>query len=126
MNTSHRFEEYQMNKCITAQQPSISQFMVIHVGQYSMTHPQQKAIINAILSDLVIDCNLSLSIVELCIVENKSFRHFLTVVDSKYNPVCRRILSSKAEDLASERCSKLKTELRNTDYVLVTVDSWSD
>lgn len=123
MLTSYRFEEYQMNKSITdePQQPSISQFMEIRVGQYSMNHPQQKAITNAILSDLVIDCNLPLSI-----VENKSFRHFLTVVDSKYSPVCRRTLTSKAENLAAERRSKLKTQLSNTNHVSVTVDIWSD
>uniref|UniRef100_A0A8C7ME78 HAT C-terminal dimerisation domain-containing protein n=1 Tax=Oncorhynchus kisutch TaxID=8019 RepID=A0A8C7ME78_ONCKI len=103
------------------QQSPISQFMETSVGQYSMNHPQQKAINNAILSDLVIDCNLPLSI-----VENKSFRHFLSVVDSKYSPVCRRTLTSKGENLATERSSKLKTQLSKTDHVSVTVDIWSD
>ncbi|CAB1330002.1 unnamed protein product [Coregonus sp. 'balchen'] len=77
------YEEYQMNKIIVdePQQPSISQFLDTCVGRYSLTHPQQKAISNAILSDLIIDCNFPLSI-----VENKSFRHFLAVLDSKYTP----------------------------------------
>ncbi|CAB1336961.1 unnamed protein product, partial [Coregonus sp. 'balchen'] len=72
-----------MNKIIVdePQQPSISQFLDTRVGRYSLTHPQQKAISNAILSDLIIDCNFPLSI-----VENKSFRHFLAVLDSKYTP----------------------------------------
>uniref|UniRef100_A0A8C8GQ27 HAT C-terminal dimerisation domain-containing protein n=1 Tax=Oncorhynchus tshawytscha TaxID=74940 RepID=A0A8C8GQ27_ONCTS len=119
----YRFEQYQMNKSVTSepQQSPISQFMETRVGQYSMNHPQQKAINNAILSDLVIDCNLPLSV-----VENKSFRHFLSVVDSKYSPVCRRTLTSKVENLATERRSKLKTQLSNTDHVSVTVDIWSD
>lgn len=86
-----------------------------------MSHPQQKAISNAILSDLIIDCNFPLSI-----VENKSFHHFLAVLDSKYTPVCRRTLTTKTESLAEERCSKLKTQLSNTDHVSVTVDIWSD
>ncbi|XP_061880880.1 zinc finger BED domain-containing protein 4-like [Entelurus aequoreus] len=118
-----RFQEYLMNKSITngPQQPSISQFLDNRVGHYSMTHPQQKAITNAILSDLIIDCNLPLSI-----VENKSFRHFLTVLDSKYTPVCRRTLTSKTENLTEERRSKLKTQLSHTDHVSVTVDIWSD
>lgn len=112
-----------MNKCIVdePQQPSISQFLDTRVGRYSMSHPQQKAISNAILSDLIIDCNFPLSI-----VENKSFRHFLAVLDSKYTPVCRRTLTTKTESLAEERRSKLKTQLSNTDYVSVTVDIWSD
>nr|XP_046223416.1 uncharacterized protein LOC124046739 [Oncorhynchus gorbuscha] len=118
-----RFEQYQMNKSVTSepQQSPISQFMETRVGQYSMNHTQQKAINNAILSDLVIDCNLPLSV-----VENKSFRHFLSVVDSKYSPVCCRTLTSKVENLATERRSKLKTQLSNTDHVSVTVDIWSD
>ncbi|KAF3859879.1 hypothetical protein F7725_000134 [Dissostichus mawsoni] len=91
--------KYQRNKSITndAQQPSVSQFFGNQDGQYSMNHPQQKAITNAILSDLVVDCSLPLSI-----IENKSFRHFLTVVDRKYSPVCRRTLL-KVENLAVER-----------------------
>uniref|UniRef100_A0AAY3ZWF3 HAT C-terminal dimerisation domain-containing protein n=1 Tax=Denticeps clupeoides TaxID=299321 RepID=A0AAY3ZWF3_9TELE len=118
-----RFEEYQLNKRITNEprQPSISQFLDNRVRHYSMSHPQQKAITNAILSDLIIDCNLPLSI-----VENKSFRHFLTVLDSKYNPVCCRTLTSKTQNLAEERRSKLKSQLSNTDHVSVTVDIWSD
>ncbi|CAL9706637.1 unnamed protein product [Knipowitschia caucasica] len=118
-----RFEEYQMNKSIIdePQQPSISQFLDGRVGYYSMSHPQQKAITNAILYDLIIDCNLPLSI-----VENKSFRHFLTVVDKKYSPVCRRTMTSKTESLAEERRSRLKTQLSNTEHVSVTVDIWSD
>uniref|UniRef100_A0A8C8CZU2 HAT C-terminal dimerisation domain-containing protein n=1 Tax=Oncorhynchus tshawytscha TaxID=74940 RepID=A0A8C8CZU2_ONCTS len=82
--------------------------METRVGQYSMNHPQQKAIDNAILSDLVIDCNLSLSIVEK---NHITFRHCLSVVDSKYSPVCHRTLTSK---------------LSNTDHVSVTVDIWTD
>ena len=48
-----------MNKSIInePQQPSISQFLDSHVGHYSTSHPQQKAITNAILADLIIDCN---------------------------------------------------------------------
>ncbi|KAG8003267.1 hypothetical protein GBF38_007691 [Nibea albiflora] len=69
-----RYEEYQKNKNSVdePQQPSISQLLDTRVRRYSMSHPQQKAITNAILSDLIIDCNFPLSI-----VENKSFRHFL-------------------------------------------------
>lgn len=59
-------------------------------------------------------------------MENKSFRHFLTVLDSKYSPVCRRTLTSKTENLAAERSSKLKAQLSSTDHVSVTVDIRSD
>ena len=97
-----------MNKSIKnePQQPSISQFLDNRVGHYSMSHPQKKGITNAIQSDLIIDCNLPLSI-----VENKSFRHFLTVLERKYSPVCCRTLTSKTENLAEERRLKLNTVL---------------
>uniref|UniRef100_A0A3B5R8K2 HAT C-terminal dimerisation domain-containing protein n=1 Tax=Xiphophorus maculatus TaxID=8083 RepID=A0A3B5R8K2_XIPMA len=71
--------------------------------------------------DLIIGCNLPLSI-----VENKSFRHFLTVVDSNYSPICHRTMTSKIEDLAAEKHLMLKTQLSQTDHVSVTVDIWSD
>ena len=95
--------------------------METRVEQYSINHPRQKALNKEILSNLVIDCNWPLSI-----VGNKRFHHFLSVVASKYSPVCRTPLTSKVENLATERRSKLKTQLSNTDHVSVTVDIWSD
>ena len=121
----YRHEAYKLSKSrpstsSTSQTP-ISEFMDTGVHQYSSTHPQQKALTNAILSDLVIDCNLPLSI-----IEHPSFRHFMKVADSKYNPVCRRTLTSKTENTTAERRSKLRTQLSNIEHVSVTVDIWSD
>ncbi|TRY56530.1 hypothetical protein DNTS_005417 [Danionella cerebrum] len=48
----------------------------VHFTDKRMSHPQHEAITNAILSDLIIDCNIPLSF-----VEKKSFRHFLSVLD---------------------------------------------
>lgn len=93
-----RYAAYKLSKSTpSTSQPPISQFMNSGVQHYSSTHPQQKAITNAILSDLVIDCNLPLSI-----VEHDSFWHFMRLVDGKYNPVCRRTLTAKTENLAAE------------------------
>lgn len=72
-----------------------------------MSHPQQKAISNAILSDLIIDCNFPLSI-----VENKTFHHVLTVLVSKYTPVCRWGEKFKVKN--------------NTNHVSVTVEAKLD
>uniref|UniRef100_A0A3B3DBK5 BED-type domain-containing protein n=1 Tax=Oryzias melastigma TaxID=30732 RepID=A0A3B3DBK5_ORYME len=118
-----RFEKYQLNKTLTTEphQPSISQFMDNHGVHYSKNHPQQTAITKSLLSDLIVGCTLPLSI-----VENKHFLHFLTVLVSNYNPVCRRTLTTKIESLAEGRQSKLKTQLSNTDNLSVTVDIWSD
>ena len=52
--------------------------------KYGVHHPQQKAITMAIIDDLIVQCNLPLSI-----VEHPNFRHFMSVVDSKYVPVAR-------------------------------------
>lgn len=95
--------------------------MATNVECYGRGHPKQKAITEAMLSDLVVDCNLPLSL-----VEHSSFRHFLMVMDSKYTPVCRKTLTAKAEHLAAQRASKLKTWLSSADHVNVTVDIWSD
>uniref|UniRef100_A0A3P8TS84 HAT C-terminal dimerisation domain-containing protein n=1 Tax=Amphiprion percula TaxID=161767 RepID=A0A3P8TS84_AMPPE len=66
-------------------------------------------------------CNMPLSV-----VEHKSFRDFLKIVDPKYNSVCRKTLTSKTETVAGLRRDKLKTQLSNSDSVSVTVDIWSD
>lgn len=91
---SYRYDEYMRSKGITddpdPQQPSVSQFLDIRVGQYSMNHPQQKAITNGILEKLVIECNMPMSV-----VEHKSFRDFMKIVDPKYNPVCRKTLKDE-------------------------------
>ncbi|XP_060786390.1 nectin-4-like isoform X2 [Neoarius graeffei] len=74
--TWSRFAEYLKNKIIPSEteQPSISGFLTAKDTQYNATHPQQKAITNSILTDLVIGCNIPLSV-----VENRYFRNFLSV-----------------------------------------------
>lgn len=88
---------------------------------YTCNNPQQKAITNSILSDLIVNCNMPLSI-----IEHQSFHRFLSIMDSKYSPVSRRTITSKLDSLVSERQMKLKTQLAMADNVSVTVDIWSD
>lgn len=123
MFISYRFEEYRTTKSIPSdpQQPLMTAFSTAKSTQYNAAHPQQKAITNSILADLVIGCNMPLSI-----VENRFFRHFLSVVDGKYYPVCRRTLTSKVDSIAEDKSMWLKTNLSKTDHVSVTVDIWSD
>ena len=73
MFISYRFEEYMTTKSIAKdpQQPLITAFSSAQATQYNAAHPQQKAITNSILADLVIGCNIPLSI-----VENRFFRIF--------------------------------------------------
>lgn len=86
-------------------QPSISQFIESNpVSLYNCNHPQ-RAITNSILSDLIVNCNMPLSI-----IEHQSFQHFLSIMDS---PLSRRTVTSKLDSLVA-------------DNVSVTVDIWSD
>lgn len=103
-------------------QPSISQFIKSSpVSLYNCNHPQQRAITNSILSDLIVNCNMPLSF-----VEHQSFQHFLSIMDNKYSPVSRRTVMSKLDGLVADRQMKLKSELAKADNVSVTVDIQSD
>ena len=119
-----RFEEYITTKdTFDINQPQISQFITARTpsNTYSFNHPQQRAITNSILSDLVIDCNLPLSI-----IEHPSFQHFLTVVDSRYATVSCRTITTNLDELVAERRMKLKSDLGNADSVSVNADIWSE
>uniref|UniRef100_A0A673CRU7 HAT C-terminal dimerisation domain-containing protein n=1 Tax=Sphaeramia orbicularis TaxID=375764 RepID=A0A673CRU7_9TELE len=109
------------SKNADSSQPQISQFITSNKQHYSTSHPQQNAITRSILLDLVIDCNLPLSI-----IEHPSFRRFMSVVDTRYNPVSRRTLTSKLDGVVPEKPAKLKNSLANAENVSVTVDIWSD
>lgn len=66
----------------------------------------QLAITEAIISDLIINCAIPLSI-----VENDSFRHLLSVLDNKYQPVSRGIVSYHISDMVKNNESPLKIKL---------------
>ena len=62
----------------------------------------------------------------LSLTENGHFRHFLSVADSKYQPVSHRTITLKIESLVAETREKIKVLLAGADHVSVTVDIWSD
>ena len=74
-----------------------------------------------IISDLIINCAMPLSI-----VENVSFRHFLSVFNSKYQPVSRGIASSCVSDMVQNQRELIKANLEQKSWVSATVDIWSD
>ena len=87
----HRYAEYEKkrNVCSNSTQPAISQFLQSSPQKvYSANHPRQKAITNAILTDLVIGWSMPLSL-----TENGYFWHSLSVADSRYQPVPRRTIT---------------------------------
>lgn len=104
------------NNVITAFLPSQAQ-----VAVYGASHPHQRAITKAIISDLIINCAMPLSI-----VENVSFRHFLSVLDSKYQPVSRGTASSCISEMVQHQRGLIKANLEQKSWVSATVDIWSD
>ena len=119
----YAYEYEKMRKvCTDSSQPAISQFIQSRPQEvYSSNNPRQKVITNAILTDLGIGCSMPLSI-----TENEHYRHFLSVADSKYQPVCRRTITVKLESIVAEKREKIKLLLTGAKHVSVTVDIWSD
>ena len=62
----------------------------------------------------------------LSIVENVSFRHFLSVLDSKYQLVSRGTASSCISDIVQNQRELIKANLEQKSWVSATVDIWSD
>lgn len=90
-------------------------------GKYGMAHSQQKAITKSIIEDLVVGCNLPLSL-----VENDNFRRFLAVIDHRYDPISRGTVSVSIDKLADSKKMTLIGILANVKSVSLTVDVWTD
>lgn len=128
----YRYAEYKVAKkssCGDAQEgqsqtrSSLDSFMGLKEGVkiYSLGHPRQKATTNSIIHDLIISCNLPLSLVDM-----PSFKNFMSVVDEKYCPGSRSSVTRRLSDLASDKESEIKSKLQKADTVSVTVDIWTD
>lgn len=126
----YRYAEYKAAKkvsCGEAQegqtQSSLDSFVGLKQGvkTYSQGHPRQKTITDSIIHDLIISCNLPLSLVDI-----PSFQNFMSVVDEKYCPVSRNTVTRRLSVLASDKEYKIKSKLQKADTVSVTVDIWTD
>ena len=87
---------------------------------HGASHPHQwhqSIITKTIISDLIINCAMPLSI-----VENVSFRHFLSVLDSKYQPVSSGTASSCISDTVPNQQDLIKADLEQKSWVSATVD----
>ena len=122
----HRYEEYQKYKQQPVRdpsQPGIGQFST-HAQPlevYSETHPKQRSMTISIINDLIVGCNLPLTI-----VENVKFRHFLFTADPKYKATNYRSVVKKLESSVTAIRTKIKEELAEAEHVSLTVDIWSD
>lgn len=121
----YRFAEFSKAKKGTSEegQSSIQSFLVQarSVQAYHQGHPRQRIITESIVNDLVIGCNLPLSL-----IEHPKFRIFLSVTEERYNPVSRCTITRRVSDLASEKQTSIKSKLEKTDTLSVTVDIWTD
>lgn len=123
----HRYEEYKSWKDQPVpgpRQSGIGQFSLPldqPLVAYSQTHPKQRAITNAIVEDLIVRCNLPLTI-----IENENFRHFLSVVDPKYTATTYRSVMKQVQGSVAETRTKLKGIIAEAEEISVTVDIWSD
>ena len=89
--------------------------------KYGPSHPQQKAINKGIIDDLIIKCNMPISI-----VENEHFRHFLSILDHKYTPMARTTVSHALDKKVEEVKKTLLDRLCTVKTVNLTIDIWSD
>ena len=96
-------------------------FGAAHSNRYSSSHSQQKAITAALIEDLIVKCNLPLSL-----VENEHFRHFLSVVDSRYTPPSRSTVASQLANMAEKVEQQIGDSLDSVKSVNLTLDIWSD
>lgn len=87
---------------------------------YSQGHPRQKAITESIIQDLIISCNLPLSL-----IDKPSFKNFMSVVE-RYCQVSQSTVIRRLSELTANKESKIKSKLQKTDNVSVTVDIWTD
>ncbi|KAL7383777.1 hypothetical protein ABVT39_017213 [Epinephelus coioides] len=118
-----RFSEFNRAKKVASAegQTSLDSFLTKGVQIYSQGHPRQKAITESIIQDLIISCNLPLSL-----IDKPSFKNFMSVVEERYCPVSRSTVTRHLSELAADKESKIKSKLEKTDTVSVTVDIWTD
>lgn len=92
------------------------------VHSYSIANPRQRAITSSLVEKLIIDCCLPISI-----VENASFRSFLSTLDSKYSPPCRQTITySLLPKMLTTKKDHIKALLGRCPDVSLTTDIWTD
>lgn len=89
---------------------------------YDSLHPKQKLVTDSLVQNVIICCGLPVSI-----VDNPNFKQFLSDIDSKYNPSCRRtVTNSLLPKLLCDMKNKLQNLLDVTSDVSLTADIWTD
>lgn len=102
-------------------QPTINTFGIPKSATYSSSHPRQKAITTSIIADLIVDCNLLVSL-----VEHPSFRNFMSVVEPKFVNISRTRVTSRLAEITRAMETNIKEDMSKREGISVAVDIWSD
>lgn len=104
-------------------QTSLSSFLVSTVGNaYVSAHPRQKSLTNSLVSNLIVNCGLPVSI-----VDSPHFRAFVGELDPKFAVPCRQTVSNSIlPDLLKASREKLQRYLNTCTDVSLTADIWTD
>ena len=91
-------------------------------SHYHSNHPRQVQLSQAIVSNLILDLGLPLSL-----VERQSFINFMNLIDPKFTITSRRTLS---RSIIPRLFDKMNTELKRfcdeVDFISLTLDIWTD
>lgn len=91
-------------------------------AHYSSTHPRQRSLTNSLISNLIVKCCLPISL-----VDNESFRAFLTSMDPKFVPPCRQTVTySLLPQMLQQQQAKVRGILDTCTDVSLTADIWTD
>ena len=120
-----RHSEYraQVSKTDESDQKELTSFFssCSKSDKYGSGHSQQKAITKSLIDDLIIHCNLPISL-----VEHANFRHFLSIVDSRYTPISRTYVTTSIHKMVTQTKTSIHDKLQTVQALNLTMDIWSD
>lgn len=89
---------------------------------YGQANPRQRSITSSLVSKLIIDCCLPISI-----ADNVSFCSFLSDLDPKYTPPCRQTITySILPQMLTTKKKHVKELVERCTDVSLTTDIWTD
>lgn len=92
------------------EQSSLDSFLTPTNGVqiYSQDHPRQGVITESIIQDLIISCNLPLSL-----IDKPSFNNFMSLAEGRYCPVSRSTVTRCLSELEADKESKIKSNIQS-------------
>lgn len=116
----HRYDEWKEQAKTPASQTLMTQYSQRRIV-YAKSHPRQKELQNAIVTNLIVSGNLPVNI-----VEQAWFKKFMQTVDQKFLVPGRRTVVSMINRQYESKREILRQKLSSVDAVSLTMDMWSD